>query len=164
MLKLYGLTALILADLLLVKHMTAQKKQAVQCLQEMIVFVNTVTYGVTEWKKTLEEAILTQQRENTFPKMFQQKFLKLKKVFPLRDALKQALKGLPLSEEATELMNQYLFILGKDTKKSTQEHYQHIKSQLKTHLDTLQKEFPKEKKMITAGVCSASAMVAILIL
>ncbi len=162
--KLYGLTALILADLLLVKHLTAQKKQAVQCLQEMIVFWGTVTYGITEWKKTLEEAILTEQRENTFPKMFQQNFLKLKKALPLRDALEQALKTLPLSEEATELMTQYILVLGKDTKKNTEEHYQHNRNQLKSHLEALQKELPKTNKLITAGVCSTSVMAAILML
>lgn len=164
MLKLYGIAMLIIADLLLVKHLISQKKQTVQCVQEMTVFLGTVTYGVTEWKKTLEEAILIKQQTAFFPKLFQEGFLNYKKTLPLREALEQSLKELPLPEEVTGLLSQYFVVIGKHTKKDTEECYQHIRHQLEEQLISLQKEFPKAKKLITTGVCTTSAMAAILLL
>lgn len=163
MLKWYGLLLLTIADLLAIRYLSEQKKKTIQCLQEMTVFLGNITYGVTEWNQTLEKAIL-QENSAFFPKCFQKSVDTFQKTHPFRKALVLALDDLPLPEEATELISRYFSVIGKDTKKLTEEHYRHIKNRLEMILGNLQTELPKTKKLIATGICSGSAMVAVLLL
>ena len=162
--KLWGLILLVAGDMLLVNYFTEHKKRPVQCLWEMIGFVGNITSGVTEWKRTLKKAILSEKHCGHFPKMFQAHFSIYQKELPLRDALKKALDELPLPEEAIEILAQYFQTMGKTTNKSTEESFRLSKLRLEEILNELQKELPKAKRLISSGVYSISAMVAVLLL
>lgn len=164
MTKLYGLIFLAAGDVLLVRYLTDRKKKRVQCLQEMIGFLTSVTYSVTEWKRTLEKAILKEQHPGMFPHLFQERFSKWYQSVPLRDALCKALEELPLCTNAKDALSRYFMMVGKDTKKTTEEHYHHTRRQLEECLTVLEKELPKTKKLIAVSVYATSAMAAVLLL
>ena len=164
MTKLYGLILLASGASLLVGHLTERKKHRIQCLQEMIGFLSGVTYGITEWKQTLEKAILQEKHPGVFPALFQKKFSELNKALPLRDALCKALEELPLLTPVKEALSRYFTVVGKDTKKTTEEHYYHTKRQLEESLTLLQNELPKTKKLIAVSVYATCAMAAVLLL
>ena len=84
----------------------------------MIGFTGGVTYGMTEWKRTLEKAITQEKKQGKFPKLFQEKFVVCRKTVSLREAIVYALGELPLQKEATELLSCYFAELGKSTKKT----------------------------------------------
>lgn len=164
MTKLYGLLFLAIGDVLLVRYFTDRKKKTVLCLWEMIGFLGNITYGVTELKRTLKKAITQEKNPGVFPKIFQENFLHHHAHLPLRDAIKKALEELPLPKEATETMNHYFSIIGKITQKNTEESFRHTKLRLEEILKSLRDELPKTQKLISSGIYSISAMVAILLL
>ena len=155
---------MISGDVLLVRYLTDRKKKSVQCLQEMIGFIGGVTYGITEWKRTLEKAILQEKHQGMFPGIFQEKFLEFNQTYTLRDSLQKALEELPISRETTQILSRYFMTVGKDTKKATEDHYRHTKNQLEEILKQLREELPKTEKLIAVGVYAISAMIAVLLL
>ena len=164
MTKIWGLFCLTVADVLLVRYLVDQKQKPSQCLQEMIDFFSDVTHWVTEWKCTLEKAVFKEQESREFPRLFQKKTVFFQKKLPIRDALKSAIRELPLSKEATDSFSHYLSVIGKATDQSTEECFRSIKRRLEEQLDDLKKQLPKTKKLVSAGVYSFSATVAILLL
>ncbi len=164
MVKLWGLACIIAGDMLLVGYFTDRKQKPVQCLWEMIGFLRSVTCGVTEWKRTLKKAVLEENQPGVFPKLFQKNFVKYQKELPLRDALNKSLESLPLPPEAMEVISHYFDCMGKTTNKDTEEQFRFTRLRLEELLKSMQKELPKAKKLITSGVYSISAMVAILLL
>ena len=164
MIKLWGMVCLMSADILLVRYLGERTNKSVRCLWEMIGFLTTVTDSVTGWKRTLEKAILSETHSGVFPKILQKNFGKYRKTLPLRDALQKALKELPLPKEATEICILYFQKLGKSTEKSTEECFYQTKQRLEEILKQLREELPKTTKLISAGVYSASAMLAVLLL
>lgn len=164
MIKLYGLVFLILGDALLVRYLIEVKKKRIQCLREMIGFLSGITYGVTEWKRTLGKAVLMEHHCGTFPRLFQQRFSEWNQMFPLREALCKSLEDLPLPDEAKRVLSHYFMMLGKDTRKPTEDRYLHTKHQLEEVFQKLQEELPKSKKLIAVSVYAISAMAAVLLL
>ncbi len=164
MTKLWGLLLLTLGDVMLVRHLCDKTKKQIRCLWEMIGFLGAVTHGVSQWKRTLEKAILQEKYQGEFPKILQEKFAAYRKNSPLRDALQKALKELPLPEEACEICSRYFSQLGKVTEKSTVEYFLQSKKRLEALLEHLQEEVPKTTKLISAGVYSISAVMAVLLL
>lgn len=164
MIKLYGLIFLILGDVFLVRHLTEYKSKRVQCIREIISFLGDVTYGVTEWKQTLEQAILHENANETFPRIFRNEFSAWRQSLPLREALCKALETLMLPEEAQRELAHYFMTLGKDTKKNTEDRYLHTRNQMEELLKQLQKELPKSKKLIAVSVYATSAMITVLLL
>lgn len=164
MIKLYGLVFLIAGDVLLVRYLTEIKNKRIQCLREMIGFLSGVTYGVTEWKRTLEKAVLLEQHCGTFPRLFQKHFSEWIQTIPLRDALCKSLEELPLPDEAKRVLSHYFMMLGRDIRKTTEDRYLHTKHQLEEVFQELQEELPKSKKLIAVSVYAISAMAAVLLL
>ncbi|MBE7019293.1 MAG: hypothetical protein E7413_05405 [Ruminococcaceae bacterium] len=164
MMKMWGLVLLATADVLLVHYLVERKKKTIRCLREMIGFSGGVTYGITEWKRTLEKAMMQEKHQGMFPKLFQEKLISYRTELSLREAINKALEELPLPYEAAELFSCYFANLGKSTKKYTEEQFRHTKKRLEEMLQSLREDLPKTKKIISAGVYSISGMIAILLL
>lgn len=160
--KIFGLVMLALGDVLLVRYCKDKKQQPSQCLWEMIAFLSGLTYSMTEMKRTLEKAICQEKNQGYFPKIFQKEFALQKEKLPLREAIDKALEILPLPREASGIISHYFSVIGKATKKSTEESYQAAKLRLEEILAALRKENEKAQKLISASVYATSAMAAIL--
>lgn len=162
--KLWGTALIFFADVLLVRYLTERKKTAVQCLWEITGFLADVTYDVTQWKQTLEQAIADEKHQGFFPGIFREKFAKHRKTLPLRDALQKSLEALPLPKDASTLCARYFSVLGRVTDKSAEESFLHTKLRLEEILNQLQAQLPQKQKLIRAGVYSASALATVLLL